>query len=131
MHGIDERQGANRVRQLNRATKIVDRTERVAAGSEGHDLRLLRNQSLEIVPNKLAGLRIHLREIQRYTALFDQCLPGRDVSVMLQFSCDNLIARTHRAAQRTREVIDHCRGIRAERNFVRRRIEKIGERVTC
>ena len=61
MHGIDERQ-RNRMRQLNCAAKIVDRTERVAAGTEGHYFRLLRNQSLEIVPIQLAGFGIHLRD---------------------------------------------------------------------
>src|SRR2546428_14159370 len=102
MHGIDERERPYRVRQLDRATKIVDRAKCIAAGAEGHYFRLLRNQPLEIVPIELAGFRIHLREIQGYTALFEQCLPGRDISVMFQFSCDDFIAWTDRASQRAR-----------------------------
>ena len=102
MHGIDERERPYRMRQLDGATKIVDRTKRVAASTEGHYFRLLRNQSRKIVPVQLAGFRIHLRKLQGYTALFDQCLPGRDVSVMFQFSCDDLIAWTQRASQGAR-----------------------------
>ena len=90
------------MRQLDGATKIVDRTKRVAASTEGHYFRLLRNQSRKIVPVQLAGFRIHLRKLQGYTALFDQGLPGRDVSVMFQFSCDDLIAWTQRASQGAR-----------------------------
>ena len=49
--------------RAQQGSNIVDRTECVAASPDGHDLCLLRNQSLEIAPIELARLRIHLRDV--------------------------------------------------------------------
>src|SRR6266550_5588937 len=103
--------------ELNRATIVTHRPQRIASGAERHDLSLLTNQSLEIVPIKLAAFRIHLRDIQSYPTLNHQRLPGRNVSVMLEFGNNDLIARPECATQRARQMINHRRRVWTEHDF--------------
>src|SRR6266852_9566293 len=95
--------------ELNRATVIIHRSQRIAARAERYDFSILIDQTLEIIPIKLAAFGIHLRHMQSYTTLNHQRLPGRNVSVMLELSDNDFIARPERATQRARQMIDHRR----------------------
>src|SRR6266850_2789957 len=116
--------------QFNRATVIIHRSQRIAARAERHDLSILIDQALEIIPIKLSAFEIHLRHIQRYPTLDHQRLPWRNVSVMLELSDNDFIARPECAAQRARQVIDHRRRVRTEHDFIRGGIQKIRKRIT-
>src|SRR5205823_10937148 len=82
MNSINQDERADRVCEFNRRPIIIYCSERVTAGSECDNLCFLRHQSLEVVPIKLAGLRIHLRDLKLNPAFNRQCLPRSDVGVM-------------------------------------------------
>src|SRR5260370_3090482 len=116
--------------ELNRATVIIHCSQRIAARAERHDFGVLIDQALEIIPIKLAAFGINLGHIQGYARLKDQRLAGRNVSVMLELSDHDFIARPEFATQRARQVIDHCRRVGAEHDLIRRGVQKIRKRIT-
>src|SRR5207248_3856676 len=95
--------------------------------TDGEELRLLSELTLEVVPVETAVGGVHLHRANDDAALLGEGAPRRDVAMVIELSDNNFVPLTPFPTQPTRQVEGERGHVLAERDLLGRRVEELGE----